>query len=318
MIVIPALHPAREIGTVVASLRPGHVQRSSTTIESVGGKAINVARFASLMGGQIQLLVLADAGLRGWLERDEVIGGQSFVTVVESSVPSRIDVAIVEPGRVTVVNGAAADPGPAAAALVDATLATLRPDDILVLAGSLPAGMEGTLGRLIAGARARQARTVVDASGPWLAEALLAQPDAIKINREEAEAVLADASEPATEFPQDRDAPWAAVRAIAARGLPDGGGLVAVSDGAAGLRALIGGEAWQVTPPADVSVVNALGAGDAVTAGLALAFDGGASGLDGLVLGTAMAAARLGHLECRLDPADVAGLRRRVRFERVD
>ncbi|MDQ3129116.1 MAG: PfkB family carbohydrate kinase [Chloroflexota bacterium] len=318
MIVIPALHPAREIVTVVPSLRPGQVQRSSTTIESVGGKAINVARFASLMGGHVRLLVLADADLRGWIERDSVIGGQSFATVVESAVASRIDVAIVEPGRVTVINGAGADPGPAAAALVDLTLATLRPDDVLVLAGSLPDRMEGTLGRLISGARAKQARTVVDASGPWLTEALLAHPDAIKINREEAEAVLAAADDPATEFLQDHEAPWAAVRAIAARGLPDGGGLVAVSDGADGLRALIGGEAWRVTPPADLSVVNPLGAGDAVTAGLALAFAGGASGLDGLVLGTAMAAARLGHLDSRLDPADVAGLRRLVRFQRVD
>jgi fructose-1-phosphate kinase PfkB-like protein len=54
--------------------------------------------------------------------------------------------------------------------------------------------------------------------------------------------------------------------------------------------------------------VSTLGAGDAVTAGLAVQVAAGASPLQGLLLGTAMAAASLRNLDVRLDPDEVRAL----------
>jgi sugar/nucleoside kinase (ribokinase family) len=54
-------------------------------------------------------------------------------------------------------------------------------------------------------------------------------------------------------------------------------------------------------PPPDLSVVGTLGTGDAVTAGLAIALARGDDPLDGFVLGTAMAASTLDHLDPRVD-----------------
>jgi fructose-1-phosphate kinase PfkB-like protein len=292
MIVIPALHPSHEVIASVDHLRVGDVQRTSRVVAGIGGKAINVARFAAAMSAEIRLIVLGDERLLAAVAGDEVLGARTAsIAAIPSSVPSRTDVAIVEgSGSVTVLNDTAADPGTARIdAVVEATLAALRPGDVLVLAGTTPNGTAGILRRLTLAGAERGARVIVDASGSWLREALEGQPYAVKVNAAEA----AEAAE---------------------HGPIRGPEIVAVTDGPAGIRAWIGtGAPVRVVPPAGIRVVNPLGAGDAVTAGLAIALDRGQPAIEGLVLGTAMAAARLGHLELALRPADVERLRAGVR-----
>jgi sugar/nucleoside kinase (ribokinase family) len=85
--------------------------------------------------------------------------------------------------------------------------------------------------------------------------------------------------------------------------------IAAITDGAAGLRAWFpDGRALRVLPPADLRVVANLGAGDAVTAGLAIALAREEDPLEGFVLGTAMAASTLDHLDPSVDPGAVAQL----------
>jgi fructose-1-phosphate kinase PfkB-like protein len=289
MIVIPALHPSHEVIASVDHLRVGDVQRTSRVVAGIGGKAINVARFAAAMSAEIRLIVLGDELLLAAVAGDEVLGARTAsIAAIPSSVPSRTDVAIVEgSGSVTVLNDTAGDPGTARIdAVVEATLAALRPEDVLVLAGTTPNGTAGILRRLTLAGAERGARVIVDASGSWLREALEGQPYAVKVNAAEA----------------------------AEHGPIRGPEIVAVTDGPAGIRAWIGtGAPVRVVPPAGIRVVNSLGAGDAVTAGLAIALDRGQPAIEGLVLGTAMAAARLGHLDVALRPADVERLRAGVR-----
>jgi fructose-1-phosphate kinase PfkB-like protein len=289
MIVIPALHPSHEVIVSVERLALGDVQRTTRVVAGIGGKAINVARFAAAMGAEIRLIVLGDERLLAAVASDEVLGGRAgSIAAIPSSVPSRTDVAIVERnGSVTVLNDTAGAPGPASiGAVVEATLAVLHPEDVLVLAGTAPSGTAGILRRLTLAGAERGARVIVDASGSWLREALEGQPYAVKVNAAEA----------------------------AEHGPIRGPEIVALTDGPAGIRARVGaGGPVRVVPPAGIRVVNSLGAGDAVTAGLAIALDRGQPAIEGLVLGTAMAAARLGHLELALRPADVERLRAGVR-----
>jgi fructose-1-phosphate kinase PfkB-like protein len=289
MIVVPALHPSHELIALVDRLTSGDIHRPSRVVAGIGGKAINVARFAAAMGAGIRLIVLGDERLLAAIAADEGLRGRSGgVVAIPSPVPSRTDVAIVDrEGALTVLNDTAADPGAAMVeAVIAATLDALSPGDVLVLAGSAPNGTAGVLRRLTLAGAERGARVIVDASGPWLAEALEGRPHAVKISAAEA----------------------------AGRGKLPGPEIVAITDGGRGLRAWIGPNApVRVTPPAGIGVVNPLGAGDAVTAGLAIALDRGDPPIEGFVLGTAMAAARLRHLEIRFQPDEVDRLRRGVR-----
>lgn len=304
MIVVPVLHPSREILARVVELRPGAVHRTAATVETVGGKGVNVGRFALAMGGSVRLIVLADEPLVHALTLDRILvpaQPEERVEIVPSRTGSRVDLAVVDRhGAATVVNGTAAAPTEADIAMVEArTLEWVGSGDVLVLAGSLPPGTAGVLERLARSGRDRGATVIVDASGRWLAEAMRGTPHVVKINAEEA----GDSS-----------------IGVAATARPEGFeavGVLAVTAGADGLRAWHDEAAWQITPPPGLAVVNTLGAGDAVTAGLALGIAGGRSPIDALRLGVAMAAARLRHFEMTLDPADVPALERTVRVERL-
>ena len=95
--------------------------------------------------------------------------------------------------------------------------------------------------------------------------------------------------------------------------------IVGITDGAAGLRAwLPDGRGVRVLPPPELAVVATLGAGDAVTAGLAIALAGGNEPIDGFVLGTAMAASTLDHLDASVDRVAVDRLRKDVRVIPLD
>lgn len=291
MIVVPALHPAREVVARVDALRPGRVHRTADTVAALGGKAVNVARFVRLMGADVRLVLLADAAIRNALAADRILGAvDAPVALIPSSSRSRLDLAIVDAaGDVTVVNGTAATAASAEVAAVEtAALDQLAPGDVLVLAGSQPPGAEGSLGRLVRGAAVRGATAVVDASGPWLRDALAARPPVVKVNREEAAGMDAG------------DVP-----------------VLAITEASEGIRARIDGETWRIAPPPDLGIVSSLGAGDAVTAGLAIGLAAGRRPLDALRLGAAMAAARLRHLEATLDPDEVPVLERELTVARL-
>lgn len=291
MIVVPALHPAREVVARVDALRPGRVHRTADTVAALGGKAVNVARFVRLMGADVRLVLLADAAIRNALAADRILGAvDAPVALIPSSSRSRLDLAIVDAaGDVTVVNGTAATAASAEVAAVEtAALDQLAPGDVLVLAGSQPPGAEGSLGRLVRGAAVRGATAVVDASGPWLRDALAARPPVVKVNREEAAGIDAG------------DVP-----------------VLAITEASEGIRARIDGETWRIAPPPHLGIVSSLGAGDAVTAGLAIGLAAGRRPLDALRLGAAMAAARLRHIEATLDPDEVPVLERELTVARL-
>jgi fructose-1-phosphate kinase PfkB-like protein len=291
MIVVPALHPARELLVRVDALRPGAVHRAIETIDTVGGKPINVARFVRLMGRDVRLLARVDSPLRDALLADPVLGAAAGVELIPSAVPSRTDVAVVDArGGTTPINGTAPAAPPAEVeAVVGRTLDRLVAGDVLVLAGSQPPGADGVLARVIGEASRRAAVVVVDASGPWLREALAARPRMVKINRDETAGVDLDA-------------------------VP----VLAISDGPNGITARIDGRSWRIVAPPIAPIASTLGAGDAVTAGLAIGLAAGRPPLDGLRLGAAMAAARLRHLEATLDPAEVVRWEREITVQHVD
>ena len=307
MIVVPALHPAHDVLVRIDGLTPGVVHRvgPDAIATGVGGKAVNVALAIAAMDVPVRLVVCGDTAVLEGLRAAVTAHPKLELVTIPSPVPTRTDVAVVDSrGQLTVINGTSADPGrEAVGEVVAASLDGLGPDDVLVLAGSTPDGTDDAHAEMARGAASHGARVVVDASGPALIAFLAARPEAVKVSASEARE-LAGGQDVAAD---DRPSRLAAVP------------IVGVTDGAAGLRAwLPDGRGVRVLPPPELAVVATLGAGDAVTAGLAIALAGGNEPIDGFVLGTAMAASTLDHLDASVDRVAVDRLRKDVRVIPLD
>lgn len=312
MIVIPALHPAHDLIVSLDTVRPGTVHRAApgATAHGVGGKSVNVALDVARMGVPVRLVVLADEPLVVALRAIAAGLPDLELIAVPSPVESRTDLAIVTADGLTVINATAADPGTDAVARVQAaTIRGLSSADVLVLAGSTPAGTERAHRAIATEATSRGVRTIVDADGPALAALLATGPSAVKVAAAEAGRLTDAARERQTRSSTPVDASTTR-RPIGLESVP----IVGITDGPAGLRAwLPGGRAVRVVPPADVTVVSPLGAGDAVTAGLAIALARDDDPVEGFVLGTAMAASTLDHLDASVAPGVVDDHRAGVR-----
>ncbi|CAG4915570.1 unnamed protein product, partial [Acidocella sp. C78] len=279
------LNPAIDETIVLDALAPGTVHRARAVAFHAGGKGVNVASCLADWGG---IPVIA-AGLLG--RANEAPFARLFAAKAIRDeclrVPgeTRTNVKLAHAGDTTDINLPGLEVTASSLRAVSARLLGLAaPGAIVLLAGSLPAGVdEGFYAGLIADLAARGARVLLDSSGPPLACALAggAPPWCIKPNRAELEALagrrLADA---------------AALR-DAARGLLGCGvSLVAVSLGAEGALFVTAEDCLRAAL-APMLVASTVGAGDAMVAGIIAGMHAGA-GLERIArLGTAFAAAKL-------------------------
>jgi 1-phosphofructokinase len=299
MIHVLSANTAHEVILGVPRLRAGEVHRATDGHRRVGGKGVNVARACGRMGVPVRLVALADErGAQELAGEPDLVGcTQAVVRLVDRA---RTDVIVAETnGRATVINGIG-DPVPAAAVDqgVELLLAGVVPGDLVVLAGSLPRGVAaGLYGTIVGEVRARGARTIVDASGAWLGASLDRGPDIVKVNVQE----LADAIGAA------RSSCWQRGGSL----VPDVGALV-LTAAARGARLWSDGRRTSFRVPRR-TVVNGVGAGDAMTAGLAAGLDRGATLAEAVARGAAWGAAAVGELDLTFDPGVARALEQEVR-----
>jgi 1-phosphofructokinase family hexose kinase len=285
----------------IDELRPGEVLRFESAAVTPGGKGVNVARVAREMGapavligfvpgrtGAASLELLTDEGITA---RGVAVGGEirSTAVILERS------------GRVTVFN----EPGPPLAPgdwerYEAEVAAALEGHGVLACSGSLPpqAPVDG-YGRLTALAHARGALAIVDVSGAALDAALAAGPDVVTPNLAEAEGLLhgrADETVEAGDVEVVRARALDAARALVARGAR----RAVVTAAEAGAAVAEGGDASWLPAPRVASVVNPIGAGDALVGGLGLALERGEPFASAVAAGMATGAASV--------ETDVAGV----------
>ncbi len=266
---------------VVRDFAAGRIHRADTGSVLASGKGLNVARVARVLGAPVTVIgvigtdengraILRGAGTHGISMRAVPVRG-----------PSRVCTLIIDPGKTeTVINEA----GPARGAGVEGKLlsvlrSSLRRARVLVLAGSLPALLpEDFYARAIRFARAAGVRTVLDAAGAPLRRGLVARPDFVKVNRAE----IADAVGGGLD---SDDALFTAAQSLQTQT----GGQVLVTLGDAGAALITADGRWLLRPPT-VARVNAIGAGDSLTAGLVVGLLRGQSVLDAARAGVAAAA----------------------------
>ncbi|MHB8294972.1 MAG: 1-phosphofructokinase family hexose kinase [Acidimicrobiales bacterium] len=270
MIVVASPNTNLDVVFVLSQLVVGSVTRAEAQVARVGGKPFNVARALRAMGVGATMVVLVGEELAD-AARQECAAARMPCVVVSCRAPARVCATVVElrgtgpaTGRdpATVVNGPGEPPsGAELAAFEEALRSCLHPGDVLVLAGSMPAGVGGpAMAGLVSLGHAAGAAVVLDTSGEWLDEGLVARPEVVKVNRSELTSARGSGGQDAF-----TDGPALA---------PQARNLI-VTAGPSGARAWLGGQgpSWLVLPP-PVATRSSVGCGDAMTAGVAAGLAG--------------------------------------------
>ncbi|HEY2058045.1 1-phosphofructokinase [Amycolatopsis sp. NBC_01480] len=297
-------NPSLDRTLEVAGLLRGQVHRISAVHVQPGGKGVNVAR-ALVSNGVPARAIVPTGGVEGRQLIALLTDYDIEVCQVPSAGPVRINVSVVEPdATVTKLN----EPGATlsdteVSDLLDAILGNIADASWVVLAGSLPPGIDPAFyAEVIRRLDGRGIRVAVDTSGPALRAAVAAGPALIKPNREELEEVVG------------RKLPTVADIGDAARELRDSGvGTVLASLGGDGALLVDGEGVWHAEAPAIVR--SSVGAGDATLAGFLAA---GAHGFSALRQGVAWGAAAVSLPGSTMPrPADIRPESVRVRA-RID
>ena len=168
-----------------APLEVGEVNRAKGEDCVLGGKGINVSGVLAQLGCESVALGFVAGETGAWLERGLAAQGLKTDFVHLEQGMTRINVKI-KAGQETELNGAGPDIPEAAMQALEQKLDALQKDDILVLAGSIPASLaQTTYERLLARLEGRGIRAVVDATRDLLVNVLPYKPFLIKPNNHE-------------------------------------------------------------------------------------------------------------------------------------
>lgn len=201
MICTVTLNPALDCYLTPRQLVPGQENRYEELRLLPGGKGVNVSLLLSGLGARTLAIGIA-AGFTGQelcAMLDQAGCPHDFFTLSQGL--TRLNLKLLPPGGPeTGLNGT----GPALAGedldrMEQRLAAALRPGDILVLSGSLPAGLPADAYVRLAKTAPPGVVVVLDASGPALQEGLAVRPFLVKPNRQELEEL---AGQP---LPEERD-----------------------------------------------------------------------------------------------------------------
>jgi 1-phosphofructokinase len=272
--------------TLSAPLLPGEVQAASSAREDAGGKGINVARAVAAAGEEcVAVLPLASGDP---FEAALLTSGTATHRVaVEGRV--RANLALTDPAGVTTklnLPGASLS-AHEVVAVVDSVVAQSAGARWLVLAGSLPPGVDDDFYvrviRAVRRAHAAAPLIAVDAAGAALAAAVAeGAPDLIKPNDDE----LAELTGTMLDGPDRVGAVVEAARSL----VPTSARAALVTLGAHGAVLIDSDGAWSALPPS-IQVNSTVGAGDSALAGYVLAESRGADRVDRLRLAVRYGAA---------------------------
>ena len=237
-------------------LQPGAVNRAAGEDCVLGGKGINVSGVLAQLGVESVALGFIAGETGAWLERGLTAQGLHTDFIWLENGMTRINVKI-KAGQETELNGAGPNIPESAMQALETKLDALQKDDVLILAGSIPACLpQSTYERLLARLQGRGVRAVVDATQDLLLKVLPYRPFLIKPNNHELSEIVGH------ELTTDDEivAAAAGLQAQGARNV-----LVSMAgDGALLLDE--NGAVHRIGCPKG-KVVNSVGAGDSMVAG---------------------------------------------------
>lgn len=253
MILTVTPNPAYDATYEVPEVRAGAVHRVTATHLRPGGKGVNVASVLAQLGEQV-----ISTGFASPAFADEVRSAGLRAEFVTCLPHVRRTLAVVEPGRTTGFwePGVPAPPG-GVERLLDRVGSLLDGARCLVVSGSLPPGVPGTLAAQLAGlAVAADVPVVVDTSGVALREAARVRGVVLMPNHDELTELTGRCDSADGVVRRSRELLARGVRAVVATRGVDG---LVVTDGTG---------SWAARPPYAVAG-NPTGAGDAAAAAVA-------------------------------------------------
>jgi 1-phosphofructokinase family hexose kinase len=306
MILAIGLSPAWQQIVEVDRLAVGEVNRARRVHWCASGKVLNVGLALHNLGASARLLTLLGGPGGEAIERELQTLGIAR-RIVPSRTPTRVCTTVLDAagGTTTELVENAAAPTPEELAEFAAAFAReAREAAVVVLTGSLPAGVAPSFYRdLLAGAGRR---AILDIRGPELLSALETRPLLVKPNREELARTVG------RDLANDEEL-LGAVRALREQGAE----WVLMTQGR-GPALLAGPDGVRAYAPVHVPTINPIGCGDCLAAGVAWAIDRGEPMPDAVRLGIAAAADNAGQLlPARLDAARVGTWAAGVSVERI-
>lgn len=268
MIITVTMNPAIDKTVEVQKLNPGNLNRIKKVEFDAGGKGINVSKTIGELGGESIAVGFLGGNAGAIIEK--VLKEKNIKTDfiwVEGETRTNTKV-LEENGMVTELN----EPGPTVSnKQIEELLHKLDgyagEDRLFVLSGSIPNGVDKNIyQRIIHLVHQKKAKVLLDADGELFRQSLEAIPDMIKPNRAELEEYAGI----------DYRATEENLLKIARELLEKGMETVAVSMGKKGAMFLK--EDYQVMCPGlSVKAHSTVGAGDAMVAAMAYAWDKGLS-----------------------------------------
>ena len=262
-------------------LKVGDVNRARGEDCVLGGKGINVSGVLAELGCESVALGFVAGETGAWLERGLAAQGLKTDFVHLEHGMTRINVKI-KAEKETELNGAGPDIPEDAMQALETKLDRLQQDDILILAGSIPASLaQTTYERLLARLEGRGVRAVVDATRDLLVNVLRYRPFLIKPNNHELSEIVG------IKLTNDNEVVTAAkmLQEKGARNV-----LVSMAGDGALLLDEQGGVHRIGCPKG--TVVNSVGAGDSMVAGFVAGYQQSGGNYDpALRLGTACGSA---------------------------
>lgn len=278
MILAINMNPAIDKVYAVDDFKVGEVFRPRDMTATAGGKGLNVARVACLLGEQVIATGLAGGSTGRFIEEEVKKQGidSQFVPIQGES---RICINIMDEKNVTSTE--ILEPGPTISeeeceAFLNKYQKLLEKCDVVTASGSLPKGVpEDFYRNLISLANEKGKKFILDTSGKYFEEGINEKPYMIKPNKDEVSKVIKESLSHMDDYRK-------AVKTFQAQGIM----LPVISLGKNGCIAALEDGIYHFTTP-QVKVINTVGSGDSFVAGCAVGLSQGRNFIDVIKLGMA-------------------------------
>ena len=258
------------------------MNRIRRTLVTASGKGVNVALALKHLDGEPRLLGFCGGDSGRFIAADmKRMGIEAQWVEVEAATRHCHTLVEEDCGRITELVEEAVPP----AAEHWKTFSRLLEDALsgcawMAVSGALPPGAPpDALVQFCQAAAARGVKLCVDSQGAPLRHTLAAQPALVKLNAEELQRTC--------NLPNQADT---SLSAGAAHLMREGAAAVLVTDGPHPAHLFSGDRQWSLHPPA-IQVVNPIGSGDSVTAGVLFALQQGQTLVEAAAFGLACGSA---------------------------
>ncbi len=265
MILTVTANPTIDRVYFIEDFEIGKVHRAKGVSQSAGGKGINVARVAAIIGRETAAMGFVGGYTGDFIKAEvEKQGIKNLFTDIEGESRTCVNISD-KSGK----SGEILEAGPCISEeeknrFIKEYSANIESFDVICVSGSLPRGLTSDFyTELICIAKEKGKRIITDTSGKTLEEILSAKPYMVKPNKDEISTLMN------REIKTDDD-----IKETLSFLLEKGIEVPFISLGKEGAAAMIKGCCYKFATP-DVKVVNAVGSGDSAVAGIAAGIDMG-------------------------------------------